>query len=168
MTEKENCEKCHRVDRIDNYNWILHLDITNGNSLEELVNASMAPKHTPTKTCGSCGTSLSYLAVPEFQYIPPILILHLGRFADNGEKSGKYIDIPLALELKDASGHPQKFELRGIVDHIGTSGAGHYIAKCWCSNAEVWFLFDDTHVSHICINELVTANTYVVSYAKVN
>jgi ubiquitin C-terminal hydrolase len=168
MSEEETCQKCNHVSHAVNYNWMIHLDITVGTCLEEILTKYLTPFPTPTKSCGTCGTQQPHMAALEFQHVPPILLLHLGRFADNGDKSSKFIDIPLTMKLEDASGCAHQFALRGIIDQIGTAGAGHYVARCWRSNPGAWFLLDDTCVSPTSIRELVTPDSYVLSYEKVH
>jgi ubiquitin C-terminal hydrolase len=72
----------------------------------------------------------------------------------------------MAIELKDTANHIHQYELRGIVDHIGTDGTGHYIAKCWNENSRDWILFDDTEVTKISPSILVSRNSYVLSYVQ--
>ena len=101
---------------------------------------------------------------------PNILIVHLKRFDNNGKKINTLIDFPIdKLNLtKYCVGydkHKSKFSLFGIINHIGNINSGHYYS--YCKTDENWYKFDDTNVSRITKNKLITENVYCLFYKKI-
>ncbi|CAK5020880.1 unnamed protein product [Meloidogyne enterolobii] len=91
-----------------------------------------------------------------FWRLPPILIIHLGRWKD-GEKNERFVDFP--LENLDISPylHPNSqvngmglYSLYGILQHhIVDAENGHFTAKVKNIQANDWMLCNDTVVSEI-------------------
>ena len=102
---------------------------------------------------------------------PNILIIHLKRFTNNGNKIVKLIDFPIDnLDLtKYCVGYDKKksiFSLVGVCNHIGTLNSGHYYS--YCKQNDEWYNFDDTSVSKINKNDIITNNAYCLFYKKNN
>lgn len=43
---------------------------------------------------------------------------------------------------------PQKYDLYGVVEHLGVSSKGHYVCFIRSSQTD-WFLFDDARVIYL-------------------
>jgi len=78
-----------------------------------------------------------------------VLVVHFNRFTQACAPNGKYrwvknsraVDVPAVLSLGD-----DRYELRGIVEHLGQSvERGHYVAHVHREGE--WFRCSDTHVS---------------------
>ena len=100
---------------------------------------------------------------------PNILIIHLKRFTNDGKKIVKLIDFPIDnLDLKKyCIGYDKKksiFSLVGICNHIGSLNSGHYYSYCKQNND--WYKFDDTSVSKINKDEIITKHAYCLFYKK--
>ena len=100
---------------------------------------------------------------------PNILIIHLKRFTNNGNKIVKLIDFPIDnLDLtKYCIGYDKKksiFSLVGVCNHIGTLNSGHYYS--YCKQNDEWYNFDDTSVSKINQNGIITKHAYCLFYKK--
>lgn len=100
--------------------------------------------------------------------LPSILIIHLKRFDNFGNKITKFIDIPLNLDLeKYCVGYNKnnsKFKLFSICNQIGNLNSGHYYS--FCKHNDLWLNFDDINVSLIEEKEIVTKNAYILFYKK--
>ena len=100
---------------------------------------------------------------------PNILIIHLKRFTNNGKKIVNLIDYPIDnLDLtKYCIGYDKKksiFSLVGICNHIGSLNSGHYYSYCKQNNE--WYNFDDTSVSKINKDDIITKHAYCLFYKK--
>lgn len=57
------------------------------------------------------------------------------------------------------------YALRGIVDHHGTSGSGHYTAQCRHTETDHWFVYDDEHV-HSIDKPAFGSSTYMLFFER--
>lgn len=101
---------------------------------------------------------------------PKILIIHLKRFTNDGKKIVNLIDFPIDnLDLtKYCIGYDKKkslFSLVGICNHIGTLNSGHYYS--YCKQGSEWYNFDDTNVSKINKDDIITKHAYCLFYKKI-
>jgi ubiquitin C-terminal hydrolase len=101
---------------------------------------------------------------------PKVLIIHLKRFTNNGKKIVNLIDFPIdRLDLKKyCVGYDKKnslFSLVGVCNHIGTLNSGHYYS--YCKQNSQWYNFDDTNVSKINQDDIITQHAYCLFYKKI-
>jgi len=87
--------------------------------------------------------------------LPPVLVLHLKRFKHTSfmdcVKMSDPITIPKTLDAKtlksfcteDVEGAGYSYSLYGVVQHLGSYGAGHYIATVKHSDSGHWYNYDD-------------------------
>lgn len=73
--------------------------------------------------------------------------------------------------LKAYGGHehggiPPEYDLYGVVEHIGSLGGGHYIAKAKSSVSGKWYNFDDRIISPIDEEDAVDAGAYLLFYVR--
>jgi ubiquitin C-terminal hydrolase len=115
---------------------------------------------------------------------PPILAIHLKRFAfDNHyrQKLSQYVDFPLrGLDMKphlkqyyaatsDAKLPSQPdpvYDLYGVVNHMGSSYGGHYIAYAKHPYNDTWYEYDDSHVTPIREEDVRSKSAYVLFYKR--
>ena len=101
---------------------------------------------------------------------PKILIISFKRFIDYNTKNKKYIDFPIDdLDLtKYVDGYfkdSYHYELYAICNHSGHLQGGHYTA--YIKNNE-WFEYNDTDISKIDTDKLVSNKSYCLFYKKKN
>jgi|TARA_B110001469_G_C9624923_1_gene311837 ubiquitin C-terminal hydrolase len=100
---------------------------------------------------------------------PNILILHFKRFNNSGNKINNLIEFPIdQLDLrKYCVGYDKNksiFSLFGVCNHIGSINSGHYFS--YCKHKDNWYNYDDTNITKIKEDELVTKNAYCLFYKK--
>ena len=100
---------------------------------------------------------------------PNILIIHLKRFDNNGNKINNNVDFPINnLDLrKYCCGYDKKksvFSLYGVCNHIGSINSGHYYS--YCKHNEDWYNYDDDNISIISESKIVSKNAYCLFYKK--
>ncbi|KAK9120789.1 hypothetical protein Syun_018406 [Stephania yunnanensis] len=106
---------------------------------------------------------------------PSIATFHLKRFKNDGsyvEKIDKYVEYPLRLDLQPFSSNeehsnvPLNYELYAVVVHTGYfPNSGHYF--CFIRSApETWHRFDDSRVSRVSEEFVLSQEAYILFYAK--
>jgi ubiquitin carboxyl-terminal hydrolase 4/11/15 len=58
------------------------------------------------------------------------------------------------------------YDLYGVVNHYGSLGAGHYTAYCQNFLNKKWYEFNDSRVSEISRNDVVSESSYVLFYRR--
>ena len=105
-----------------------------------------------------------------FWNFPNILIIDLKRFNNFNKKINTIIDFPINdLDLrKYVTGYDKEtyiYDLFGITNHSGGCLGGHY--TCFVKNANnKWYYYNDTNVSEIGENNLITNKAYCLFYIK--
>ena len=105
-----------------------------------------------------------------FWSFPKILVILLKRFGNNLRKNKDRIDFPLEnLDLsKYVVGYDKSkyiYDLYGICNHSGGILGGHYWAYVKNANNK-WYNFNDTQVSELQKNNLITDKAYCLFYRK--
>ena len=105
-----------------------------------------------------------------FWSFPNILVIDLKRFFSNNNKNQKLVNIPIDnLDLsKYVIGYKKEnyvYDLYGICNHSGSVDGGHYTAYVKNANNR-WYSFNDTNVSEINSNMLITTKAYCLFYRK--
>tara|TARA_B100000424_G_scaffold184899_1_gene143386 strand:+ start:409 stop:1431 length:1023 start_codon:yes stop_codon:yes gene_type:complete len=106
-----------------------------------------------------------------FWNLPDILIVDFKRFDNNNKKINTLVTTPLDnVNLsKYVIGYNKEsyiYNLFGIINHSGGSLGGHY--TCFVKNANnKWYHFNDTIVSEIDTNSLITNKAYCYFYKKI-
>jgi ubiquitin carboxyl-terminal hydrolase 8 len=106
----------------------------------------------------------------KFWSLPNILIVDFKRFDNHNRKLNNIIETPLTrLDLsKYVLGYNNKnyiYELFGICNHSGGSQGGHYTSYVKNANQK-WYCFNDTSVTEINENTLISAKAYCYCYRK--
>lgn len=104
-----------------------------------------------------------------FWSLPDILILHLKRFNNMNRKINKTVVAPIKhLDLsKYVIGYNKEsyeYEMFGVCNHSGGCLGGHYTANV--KNENKWYNFNDTSVTEISENSVVSAKSYCFFYKR--
>ncbi|XP_060679600.1 ubiquitin carboxyl-terminal hydrolase 21-like [Hemiscyllium ocellatum] len=130
---------------------------------EEELDTDNAPM---CERCNQRKRSTKRLTIQRF---PKILVLHLNRFSFSRyaiRKSTAHVEFPLdGLSLRqfaaDKAGNPV-YDLYAVCNHTGTVNGGHYTA--YCRSGGRWHVYNDSRVSLIQENQVVSSEAYVLFY----
>ena len=107
--------------------------------------------------------------------LPDLLVLHLKRFAYTSrsrEKISTLVQFPVhGLDLSHISGRAGEgaggiYDLWAVSNHMGGLGGGHYTAYVRNRVAGGWYLHDDSRVSEVSEDEIVSSSAYVLFYRR--
>lgn len=96
------------------------------------------------------------------------LIISFKRFDKTGVKNADPIHFPLEeLDISKycANGVSKKYRLKGISNHVGGTGGGHYFS--YIENGGNWFNFNDIYVQSLDKDKVITNAAYVLFYVEV-
>ena len=91
------------------------------------------------------------------------------------EKLSTLVDFPVSsLDMSDfvvggGCNEDLKYDLYGVVDHMGSLGGGHYTAACLSSTSDGdgrWYNFNDRHVHAMYPDRIVSRNAYLLFYRR--
>jgi len=125
--------------------------------------------------CSVCKKKRKSTKKMEVLRCPPILVLHLKRFADNRGKLETKVKFPLkGLDMSQwfPSGLkemtvPPIYDLYAISNHIGGLHGGHYTAHCLNEGNKQWYHFNDSHVHEVDQGDLTDGNLpYLLFYKR--
>jgi ubiquitin C-terminal hydrolase len=107
----------------------------------------------------------------QFFSLPEILVVDLKRFSNSIRKNNALVNFPLTgLDLSDYvigyNKYSYVYDLYGVCNHSGSTIGGHYTAFVKNANGK-WYFFNDTGVSEIPENKVVSSNAYCLFYRKV-
>ena len=94
----------------------------------------------------------------EFAYYPNILVVHFKRWIQM-KKNKQIVHFDEVLKLNN-----ETYELFGIINHEGNIFGGHYFSYIKKNN---WFVFNDTNVSQIQVQNIVSDKNYCLFYRKI-
>ena len=108
----------------------------------------------------------------KFWNLPDILIIDLKRFNNNLQKINKLIEVPLEninfeKYVIGYNSNSYIYDLFGVCNHMGSTFGGHYTANVKNANNN-WYEFNDTTVSLINSNKVITNNAYCFFFIKKN
>lgn len=116
--------------------------------------------------CDNCNTLVCAKKTSSIWDSPNILILNLKRFNNNGLKKENRVEFDINnLNLDDYTSIGQcskSYELYSVINHSGTSNSGHYWA--YCKRGDDWFNFNDSSVSKINTNDIISEANYVLFF----
>jgi ubiquitin C-terminal hydrolase len=122
--------------------------------------------------CPKCNKKLNALKQISIWKCPKILVISLKRFqkAKAGRiKIENFVSFPFALEMKkyitklNISEHTT-YELNAVVNHVGGLSGGHYYCYAKNNYSQKFYEFNDTSVSLLENNKIVTENAYLLYY----
>ncbi len=110
----------------------------------------------------------------EIYTCPEILLIHFKRFKNN-YKLGNLVKFPIEgldmekfIHYKENENSDNIYDLFAISNHVGNLDGGHYFAYCKNIYENKWYEFNDSSVSLIDENNIVSKNAYVLFYKKRN
>jgi ubiquitin C-terminal hydrolase len=147
----------------------LHLDIAQDSvsTLEDALNLHFSAERLDDANGTSKETAIKSL--------PPVLLVHLKRFAflnGKSEKITKPIFYPEHLSMKSkwlGSNFTigREYSLHAVTQHLGPRAhGGHYTSFVKVCNGD-WLLFDDASIEKVDLNHVLdSANGYVLCYVR--
>mmetsp|Transcript_15523 Transcript_15523/g.48578 ORF Transcript_15523/g.48578 Transcript_15523/m.48578 type:complete len:1140 (-) Transcript_15523:33-3452(-) len=125
--------------------------------------------------CRKCKTHVRALKQMSLWSAPPILLVHLKRFAYTAlrrAKISRLVNFPTNLDLTSLVLDPTTaplahYELYAVLNHVGSSSSsGHYTAIVRSANDGAWYRCDDATVTPVDEDEIVTPQAYVLCYRR--
>ena len=172
---KIECENCKNINT--NFENISVLSLNIKSSLKECLDDFIEPEKINDYNCSICQSIQVASKTTKIWRNPYVLFIHLKRFKVIGTgrilKDNTIVDIPHELNLTDYcdnSLYTKKsinpiYKLKGISNHHGGMGGGHYTADCQCLvNKDVWYNFDDSNVSRYQNKNINMNSAYVLMY----
>ena len=141
-----------------------------GDCFGEYLKEEIAEKFS----CDMCGSSGNATKKTDIVKLPPLLVIHLKRFGQVGNKTKKkYQTVHFDLQNLDIGQFAMdsfenkffKFNLYAVSNHVGSLNGGHYTAFCSNNPLKSWFKFDDQVVSNLDPSDVVTPAAYVLFYS---
>ena len=132
--------------------------------------------------CDNCNKKVNALRKNRIFETPNILIIHLKRYKNYGNKCMKnniFINYPFGddlLSFKSFSSEYYKndsnYELYAVIHQIGNLQMGHYIAFTKNSLNDKWYEYNDQHIVHVPDEDIqktiINSNSYILFYQKKN
>ncbi|XP_043268085.1 ubiquitin carboxyl-terminal hydrolase 8 isoform X2 [Venturia canescens] len=163
----------------------LSLPNTNRCTLDDCVKKFVTGQKVSGWTCDNCKAPREATKKFDFIKLPPTVVIHLNRFADNEgwlQKSNTSVDFPLGdfnldtyLVDDDNSKDNQiqydfhRMSLYAVSVHYGTMSGGHYTAYCRNVGQQKWYKYDDQLVSEVSASEVKNQGTsaYLLFYTTI-
>lgn len=105
------------------------------------------------------------------------IFIQLCRFNNlpNGKtfKNNSYVEIPHQIDINEycdssmltEQSPSYKYKLKGISNHMGSMGGGHYTSDCESiTDNKTWYHFDDSSVSRYQNSDIDVSNAYILMY----
>ena len=172
---KIECVNCKNINT--NFEDISVLTLGVKNSLKECLDNYIQPEEVEDYKCSICDSIQKAVKTTKLWRTPYILFIHFKRFKMHGNgrilKDNTNVNIPHEINLLnycDDSLYTENtiapnYKLRGISNHHGGMGGGHYTADCACLvNEDVWYNFDDSRVSKYNNSNIDTSSAYILMY----
>lgn len=134
----------------------LELDVQ-GATLKECISNYFVPEQLADYSCDECKQKGGIVRQTLLNESPKTIVLSLKKYHQNGKKILIKFPMEFTMNGKD-------YILMGVVNHYGNLGGGHYTAYARNSLAEPWMHYNDTSVSPINGESVVSANAYMLFY----
>lgn len=125
--------------------------------------------------CPKCKKLMKATKKIDLWLLPKILIVQLKRFNYTRyyrDKLDLLVDCPLRdldlshFVLNTAEKDRAKYDLIAVSNHMGGLGGGHYTAYAKNNNDGRWHSFDDSYVSDISEDNVISKSAYVLIYQQ--
>lgn len=125
--------------------------------------------------CDYCCEKTDAVMKTELWSVPQRLIIQFKRFTANGMKIGLNIDFPLDdLDISsyfcDYVRKNAKYELYGVITHMGNLFFGHYVSFTKNAMNNEWYHYDDSNIVYVSKDTIESAiknaGAYVLFYKK--
>lgn len=105
-----------------------------------------------------------------FWNLPDAFVIFFKRWTNSGEKNNALIDFPIdkldmSSYMRGYNCNKYVYDLYGVVNHMGGSGGGHYISYVKNEDGN-WYKFNDSIVSTMSPDNIVSADAYCLFYQK--
>lgn len=171
-----NALDCNSITVVQKTEEISDNFISNENlSLVSCIEYTMNPETLDSQNewyCSGCKSHVQALKTLQLYILPEILIIHLIRFKIRGifsQKNTDFVDFPIEnLEFNSqiAVNVRGKYDLYAVCNHYGGLGGGHYTATVLSNDG--WYDLDDSKVSRLSPDKVVTAAAYILFYKLKN
>jgi ubiquitin carboxyl-terminal hydrolase 8 len=151
-------------------------ETSNKISLQECFEDYLREEVIDEVTCDSCKKMGRATKKTEIVKLPPLLVIHLSRFYQDGMYTRKKQNF-VNFELKSLNigkyamdGFDNKwsvFSLYAVSNHFGSLEGGHYTAYCSSSVLKKWHKYDDQDVSSMDSSNVVTPAAYILFYSAI-
>lgn len=165
---KIKCEQCNNIRYNYDPNSILHLPIPDCSSeitLDSCFEKFISEEELDTYKCDNCNQSVIAKRTDHIYKTSNHLIISLKRFNKNGTKNNSNINFPLSnLNLSRYMSEPteKRYQLYGIVNHIGGTNCGHYFS--YIEKGGNWYEFNDSFVRNIPVESIISSSAYILFY----
>jgi len=125
--------------------------------------------------CEGCNKKVKAIKKLDLWTAPPVLVIQLKRFGMTRiSKDSRLVRYPTEkLDISRMISPVQldsskcfTYRLQCAVNHVGNLHGGHYYAYCLDEDTNKWFEFNDTHVSEISRQNIVTNTAYILFYVR--
>ncbi|KAK0166914.1 hypothetical protein PV327_004381 [Microctonus hyperodae] len=123
--------------------------------------------------CSKCQMRTKCTKSFSIQKFPKILVIHLKRFSPTERFRAKLsvlVDFPLmGLDLSAFTAPGVRgctYNLYGVANHSGTPYSGHYTAYCKHPYSSEWHEYNDSRVSSVSTNSVISSEAYVLFYEQ--
>ncbi|XP_065195075.1 ubiquitin carboxyl-terminal hydrolase 4-like [Sycon ciliatum] len=125
--------------------------------------------------CPQCKEHRQAMKKFDIWKLPKVLVVALKRFSYTRQwrdKLDTMVHFPIqGLDLREYVFEPNPqfpaiYDLHAVSNHFGGLGGGHYTAYGLHHDTQKWYDFDDSGVSSITQNELVSQSAYVLFYTR--
>ncbi|XP_066523430.1 ubiquitin carboxyl-terminal hydrolase 15-like isoform X2 [Hoplias malabaricus] len=124
--------------------------------------------------CPSCKQHQQATKKLDLWSLPPVLVVHLKRFSYSRymrDKLDSLVDFPLRdLDMSEflinPNAGPCRYDLIAVSNHYGGMGGGHYTAYAKNKDDGKWYNFDDSIVSPVSEDQIVSKAAYVLFYQR--
>jgi len=158
-------------------NLTLPLPETNGRvSLKECFEEFLREEILEMFTCDRCKKAGKASKKTDIVKLPPLLVLHLSRFYQDGLYTRKKQNL-VNFELRNLNvgqfaidGFDNKFSqfnLYAVSNHFGSLEGGHYTAYCSSNVLKGWHKYDDQDVSAMQPENVTSSAAYILFYSAI-
>ena len=99
---------------------------------------------------------------------PEVLVVHLKRFRFDGYSGSKITRGVLFEDVFTPNDANVSYRLTGVVQHMGSTSGGHYIAYNRHKTTGNWLCFDDSKVTIVNKETVLSAEPYILFFQKVS
>lgn len=146
------CKNCSNVSKSSQAEKILSLPIYKYNGdLKSFLDSFQQRVIIDKWRCGRCKKEDKALKKITIQRYPKYFIMQLKRFDNNSKKIECDINVNFEYNLGN-----EKYVLRSLIYHYGTTTSGHYVS--FCKKGNTWYLCDDINIRKV--NEEIV-NEYI-------
>jgi len=149
---------------------------SNRTSLRECMDLYLREERIDEFKCDICKQTGKVTKKTDIVKFPPLLIIHLSRFYQDGmytRKKQNFVNFDLKnmnLSQMAVPGFDNKhtrFNLYAVSNHFGSLEGGHYTAYCSSDVLKKWYKFDDQDVSVMDAADVVTPAAYILFFTAI-